>query len=222
MFYYSFGELLAMAAVVIIGGFLFIDFSNKPLTPFTSIAILIIAGASEGLIIGYIQWKSLSKVLLHFKPLRWITTTIISAVTGWLLILPPAIMLISFLTKFSLFHNYYSILYTALVGMSFGAVMSVPQFFFIKKFYNNALVWILANIFAWMFSFLIFYSAIYMLADSSSFIYNVSLVVISCVFSGLIQGIVTGTSLHFLMSVKKEHLRNVKGSNQFPLSISVK
>lgn len=66
MLYYSFGELLAITAAAIIGGFLFIDFSNRPLTPFTTIAILVIAGASEGLVIGYIQWKSLSRVLLRF------------------------------------------------------------------------------------------------------------------------------------------------------------
>lgn len=219
--YYSLGDLLAIAAAAVIGGFLFIDFSNRPLTPFTTTAILVIAGASEGLIIGYIQWKSLSRVLLHFKPIPWIATTTISAIAGWLLFLPPAIMLISFLTKSSLINNYYSILYTALVGILFGTLMGVPQFIFIRKFYKNAFVWILANVFGWMFSFLIIYSAILMLTDSGLYIYNLSLILISCVLSGLIQGLITGTSLHFLMSVKIEHLRK-SGSNQFPLSISLK
>ena len=60
-----------------------------------------------------------------------------------------------------------------------------------------------------------------MLVDAASFIYNLALIIIACVLSGLIQGVVTGTSLHFLMSVKKEHER-IPVDNQFPLSINTK
>ncbi len=221
MLNYSFGELLAIGIATIIGRFLFTGTSNTVLTPFTTFVILIIAGTTEGFIIGYIQWKSLSKVLLHFKAIPWIATTTLSAIAGWLLILPPALMLISFLSKFSLISDYYSILYTALLGMSFGGLIGIPQFFLIKKFYRNALVWILVNVFGWMFSFLIIYLAMSMLVDAASFIYNLALIIIACVLSGLIQGVVTGTSLHFLMSVKKEHER-IPVDNQFPLSINTK
>lgn len=221
MLNYSFGELLAIGAAAMIGRFLFINISNTPITTFTTVSILIIAGAAEGFIIGCIQWKSLSKVLLHFKAVPWIIITTLSAVVGWLLVLPPAIMLISFLTRFSLISNYYSIVYTALVGISFGALMGVPQFFIIKKFYKNALVWIFANVLGWMLSFLIVYTAMSMLSETSSLIYNLFLIIISCVLSGLVQGVVTGTSLHFLMTVKKEHERDTL-FNKTPLSIDLK
>ena len=216
MLFYAFGELLAIAAAAVIGGFLFINLPGKSLTHFQTIVLLGIAGCTEGLIIGWIQWKSLSKVLLHFRPAKWIATTTVSAIAGWLLILPPAIVLLSVLTKFSLINSYYSLLYTALAGVAFGALMGGPQFFYLRKFYNNAFIWILANVLGWMCSFLIIYSFISMLLDSGSFAFNLFLILISCVLSGLIQGLITGTCLHFAMSVKQEHLRNA-GRSQSPL-----
>ena len=212
MLFYAIGELLAIAAAAAIGSFLFVDLPGKPLSHFQTMVLLGIAGCAEGLIIGWIQWKSLSKVLLHFRPVKWIATTTLSAVAGWLLILPPAIMLLAVLAKFSLINNSYSLFYTALLGVAFGALMGAPQFFYLKKFYNNAFVWIFANVLGWMCSFLIIYLSISMLANSDFFIFRVSVILLACVLSGLIQGLITGTCLHFAMSVKQEHLRNVSSS----------
>lgn len=209
MLNYSFGELLGIGAAAVIGRFLFLEFSNISASSTTLITfiILVIAGAAEGLIIGYVQWKSLSKILLHFKPTLWILITTISTIAGWLLILPPAVMVISFLSKFTLISNNYSILYTALAGMTFGALIGIPQFLILKKFYKNAYAWIVANTIGWMLTFLIIYTAMSLLTNATSFVYNMSLIVISCMISGLVQGIVTGTSLHFLMTIKKQHER---------------
>ena len=206
--YYSVGELLAIAAAAIVGAFLFIGLPGKPLTNLTTLIVLGIAGCTEGLIIGWTQWRSFSKVLLHLRPIPWISTTTVSAMAGWLLILPPAIVLISVLARFSLINYYYSFFYTALVGMTFGVLMGVPQFFYLRKFYNNAVIWILANVLGWMCSFLVIYSFISLLVDSGSFTYNFSLILISCLLSGIIQGLVTGAALHFCMSVKHQHLKS--------------
>lgn len=217
MFYYSAGELLAIAAAAIIGVFLFIDIPGTPLTPLTTLILLGIAGCVEGLVIGWIQWKSFSKVVLHLKGAPWITTTTLSAMVGWLLILPPAIILISVVARFSLITSYSSFLYTAVAGIAFGAIMGVPQFFYLRKLYNKAGVWILANVLGWMGSFVIIYTFISLLKNSGSFAYNFSLILISCVLSGIVQGLVTGTALHYFMSAKQEHLRtaNKRGSPLF-------
>ena len=213
MLNYSFGELMGIGAAAGIGRFLFIGLSNtassQSSTSLITFAILVSAGAAEGFIIGYVQWKSLSKMVLHFRPAPWVLVTIFFTVSGWLLILPPAVLFISFLTKITLISNYYSVLYTALAGMAFGGLIGMPQFLIIKKFYKNGVVWILANAFGWALSFLIMYSAMSMITSATSYVYSLSLVIISCVLSGLVQGIVTGTSLHFLMSVKPEHARKV-------------
>jgi hypothetical protein len=208
MFNYSIGELLGIGAAAAIGRFLFVGFSHSSSqTPALTFTILIMAGAVEGFIIGYIQWKSLSKLVSRFKPFVWILTTTLSTIAGWLLILPPAVMFISFLSKLYLIDNSYSIFYTALVGMAFGGLIGIPQFFIIKRFYKNALTWIFANVMGWTASFLIIYTALSMFAASSP-IYNLSLIVISCILSGLVQSIVTGTALHFLMPVRDKSVDN--------------
>jgi hypothetical protein len=205
---YSLGELMGIGAAAVVGRLLFVEFYNTiPTSPIVTPVLLIIAGAVEGFIIGYIQWKSLSKLVIDFKPSPWILTTIISTVVGWLLVLPPAILFISFLTKFSLLDNYYSILYIIAVGLAYGGIVGIPQYFIIKKFYRNAIVWIFANTLGWMLSFLIVSASFSIFNYFSVFIYNSVLMVAACVLSGFVQGIVTGMSLHFSMFLRKEHSR---------------
>jgi hypothetical protein len=208
MLNYSLGELLGIGAAAIVGRLLFIQFSNASETSSSVLTavILIMAGAAEGLIIGFIQWKSLSKLVRHFKPVPWIVTTMFCTIAGWLLVLPPAVLFISFLTKMFLINNYYSAFYTMLVGMAFGGLVGIPQFFIIKRFYFNAIIWVFANILGWMFSFLIIYFTLSLFGNDPSFGYSLFLISGACVLSGLIQGIVTGTSLHFAMIIRKEHV----------------
>ena len=225
MLNYSFGELLGIGAAATIGRFLFIGFTNTTSSPastsFLTFIILVIAGAAEGCIIGYVQWKSLSKMILHFKPALWIFVTTFFTIAGWLLVLPPAVLFISILSKIALINNYYSLLYTALVGVAFGGLIGIPQFFIVRKFYKNAVMWILANALGWALSFLIIYSAMTLITSMNSYFYNLALVIISCVLSGLVQGVVTGTSLHFLMSIRTDHERNPVDEKFFSPHLSV-
>jgi hypothetical protein len=215
---YSAGELLGIGAAATIGRLLFVEFSKESAaaSTFVTFVILLIAGSVEGFVIGFVQWRALSKMITHFKPNPWIILTMASTSVGWILILPPAIMLISFFTKLSIIDEYYSLVYTAIVGVAFGGLIGITQFFMIRKFYDRAFAWIFASATGWMFSFLIIYSAIALLAGPEAFFYNLSLVVISCMLSGFVQGIVSGTCLHFFMTVKKIHER-MPVDDHFPL-----
>ncbi len=203
MLIYSFGEVLGIGAAATIGRFLFIGFS-------TSIAqssalfffVLVMSGAAEGIIIGYVQWKSLSRLLVDFHPAIWIIITSLAAITGWLLILPPSVVFISFFSTLKLINAYYSILYAALAGMAFGGIIGIPQYFIIKRFYNKAFVWIMANALGWMLSFITVYLALLLLSHSTSLLLNFLIIILSCALSGLIQGILTGSALHFSMRIK--------------------
>ena len=86
---YAVGELLPIAVAVVIGNFLFVYLPDKPSTHFQTMVLLGIAGCNEGLINGWIEWKSPLKVVLHFRPIRWIAGTTLSPVAGWLLIPQP-------------------------------------------------------------------------------------------------------------------------------------
>jgi len=201
---YSFGELLGIGAAATIGRLLFAGFSDTALSQavFLFPLILVIAGTLEGLIIGYVQWKSLSGLVINFRPRGWIIATTFAAIIGWLMILPPSIVFISFLSSLKLIDNYYSLLYAGAAGVAFGGIIGFAQFFIIRKFYDKAYVWILANAIGWMLSFIIVYVALLTFSYTPSVIYNFIIIILSCGLSGLLQGIVTGTTLHFSMSMK--------------------
>ncbi|HEY3429784.1 MAG TPA: hypothetical protein VGK39_03840 [Cyclobacteriaceae bacterium] len=203
---YSVGELFGIGVAAAIARLLFLNIPSESPIPESALTviILIIAGIAEGFIIGYIQWRSLSKLVPGFNQLLWMFVTIFSTLAGWLFILPPGIMFVAFLSKISLISVSNSVLYTALIGMAFGGMIGIPQFFIIMKYFKNAGVWILSNTLGWMISFLIIYSAILIFQHTTYFIENFLLIVAACILSGLVQGLVMGTSLHFLMSIRKE------------------
>ncbi|HEU5292862.1 MAG TPA: hypothetical protein VFU05_19575, partial [Cyclobacteriaceae bacterium] len=59
---YSLGELVGIGVAAALGRLLFISFppTSSLSTSFMIVLILITAGALEGIVLGYIQWKSLS------------------------------------------------------------------------------------------------------------------------------------------------------------------
>jgi putative effector of murein hydrolase LrgA (UPF0299 family) len=140
--------------------------------------------------------------VVDFKKGLWVTATIAALIVGWLLIVPPAIFFISFFIDFHLADRYYSILYTAGVGLCFGSIIGFVQLFIIRRFYTNALAWVAANAFSWMMSFLIVQFSLASLDHSGHLAYNVMLIIMACLTSGFIQGLFTGIALHFLMSVQ--------------------
>jgi hypothetical protein len=203
---YSFGELIGIGVAASIGRLVFFTFPENSVASQSTLTviILIIAGITEGLILGYIQWKSLSRFVPGITPMLWIFVTTFSTLAGWLFVLPPGILFIAFLSKISLISTYSSYVYTMLVGLAFGGVVGIPQFFIMRRYFTNAAVWIVSNTIGWMLSFLIIYSAFLLFHHTTSFALNFSLVVLACILSGLVQGFVTGTSLHFLMAIRKD------------------
>lgn len=202
---YSLGELIGIGIAAAIGRFLFFTFpeSSAVSQSALTVIILIIAGLAEGFILGYIQWKALSKIVPDFTPMLWIFVTTFSALAGWLFILPPGVMFIAFLSKISLISTYSSYVYTMIVGAAFGGLIGFPQFFIIRNYFKNAGVWIVSNTIGWMVSFLIVYSALLLFNYTTSVVQNFLLIALASMISGLIQGFITGTSLHFLMSIRR-------------------
>lgn len=202
---YSLGELIGIGIAASIGRFLFFTFPDSSVISQSALTviILVIAGVSEGYILGYIQWRSLSKIVPGLMPVLWIFVTTFSALAGWLFILPPGVMFIAFLSKISLISTYSSYVYTMIVGAAFGGLIGFPQFFIIRKYFKNAGVWIVSNTVGWMLSFLIVYSALMLFNYTTSLTQNFFLIALACILSGSVQGVVTGTSLHFLMSIRK-------------------
>ena len=202
---YSFAELLGIGAAAVICRLLLVEVSdaitNSP--AYVIPLVLGIAGLAEGWIMGYIQWRSLSKLVAHPGKTIWIVTTIIAMIIGWLLVIPPATFFISFFVDFSLEKEYYTFLSTAFIGMLFGGIVGLGQYFVIRRSYKKSLAWILANAFGWMVSFLVVYVSLVIMKDMHNMMINILLMVIACVLSGMIQGVISGLALGSIMSIKK-------------------
>jgi hypothetical protein len=202
--HYSVGEVLAIGVASLMARFVFVGFFESAFsTSLIMLVILVSAGLIEGLMTGYVQWRSFSRLFLQFKPLPWILVTVAFTIGAWLFFLPPAVIIISMVSELQLV-NTHPFLYTVLVGMGFGAFISLPQVFILKKFYRDSLYWVSGNIIGWMFSFLILYSAIAFQKTMESDVLRVIVIALACVLSGFIQGLVTGLSLHYLMIRKAD------------------
>jgi hypothetical protein len=123
--------------------------------------------------------------------------------------LPPSVVFISFLSSLKLIDNYYSLLYAALAGLVFGAIIGFAQFFIIRKFYRKALLWIIANAVGWILSFTIVYVALLLFSYSTLVVYNIIIIILSCSLSGLLQGLVTGTVLNLYMPLRNKEWPNI-------------
>lgn len=203
--HYSLGELVVVGIATTFGRLILIELSDyidraPILMPWLLLAVV---GVAEGCTIGYLQWHSLNKLLTNFQRRPWIFATMGATTIGWMLIMPPSIFLMAFFVDFHLINQYYSVLYAILAGTAFGGVIGFIQYLILRRYYKNAVVWLFSNMLGWMLSFFIVYLCVSMLNPDLSLISNIIIMISACVFSGLVQGLVVGTSLHFLMSVKE-------------------
>lgn len=204
---YSLSELFVIGVATAFGRLILVELSDfiSGLPAPVVWSFLILVGVAEGLTIGYLQWRSLSKLVADFGLGSWIAITVVAFTLAWAVIMPPSIFLIAFFTDFALVNRYYSTLYSMLSGMAFGAIISIGQFLVLKRFFNHAFVWVFSNTVSWMVSFLVISYSVSALLATHSFSYNLTVMILACIFSGLMQGVITGSGLHFLMSVKKDH-----------------
>lgn len=202
---YAFGELLVIGAATAFGRLVLIELSDFIDQSPALVVWLLLAtvGVAEGWTIGYFQWHSLNRLLVCFKSRPWIFATIAATTIGWLVIMPPSIFLMAFFVDFHLINKYYSVLYALFAGTAFGGIIGIVQYLILRRYYNNAVIWIFSNILSWMFSFFVICQGVSMLSSGHTLTYNLMIMVFACIFSGLAQGLVTGISLHFLMSMKK-------------------
>jgi hypothetical protein len=200
-------ESIAIGATVVLTRFLLVEFTNLIHQPSVFVApiILSLLGVTEGMLIGYPQYRSLPAFTKSLPMANWIFATSVSMIFAWLTVMPPAIFFISFFIDFSLEKTYYSIIYTALCGISFGAIIGTAQQFVLRKHYLNSPYWIFANALSWMLSFLIVFFAISWANELREMSMTFIILVFACVISGFIQGLLTGLAIHYLMEPRPEH-----------------
>lgn len=194
---YSLGELVGIGTAATLARLLLLEFEHTHFasSSFTAVALLFV-GTVEGVIIGYLQWRSLSRFLPELKPGLWVVVTAVSSAVGWLLVLPPSLVIFSMFSALSLVPAYKAAFYTFVAGVAFGGLTGVPQFYIVRKFFTHAMMWGFATATGWGLSFVVIYGGLSLFPGS---FLQLPVIVLSCVAAGLLQGVVMVTSLHYLM-----------------------
>jgi hypothetical protein len=167
---------------------------------------LVAAGAFEGGVVGYAQWRVLRRPLPALSARSWIVVTVLGAVVAWSAGLVPS-------TLMSMSDQgggepplglALQLLLAAAMGLVLGPVLGVPQWWVLRGFVDRAGWWVAANAVAWAAGMpVIFLVAGRMPADASAVII-VAGVLAGCAVTGAVVGAVHGTWLVWLLRAASE------------------
>lgn len=182
--------------------------SGRPLLIVAAAAAMVAAGAVEGTVVGYAQWRVLRGRLATLRLRPWIVATIIGALVSWTLGMVP-----STLASMGVaadggppFNDAVQYLLAALMGLVLGPVLGIPQWRVLRRFVPHAGRWVTANAVAWAAGMpLIFLVAGAMPADVSVWVI-VAAVLGACAAAGAVVGAVHGTWLVRMLRVRPEQL----------------
>jgi hypothetical protein len=156
--YCAFGELLGIGvagAIAYTANLLIgepIELGDKLIVLFA----MLIAGAIEGGLLGYFQWKVLVEKFAHIPKKEWLKVTMIIAVLGWFLGMMPSLFFIdpaysntSEAASLDFSNPMLIVAMTLSLGLLLGAFFGLFQWFSLRKYADKAYIWILANALGW-------------------------------------------------------------------------
>lgn len=115
--------------------------------------LMVATGVLEGLIVGFLQWGVLRKVLPEIRWKSWVVATLIGALIAWLLGSIPstmASMQSGPQAAASEPQQAVILLLAAVMGAVLGVVLAFPQWHVLRKQTTNAWIWLPANSLAWL------------------------------------------------------------------------
>ena len=134
---------------------------GEPQTFYQKMGVLfamLVAGAIEGSLLGYFQWRILREKFTRLPRKEWMLYTITIAVLGWLLGMLPSLFISTGnntspeSTSGPDFSNpwIFAILSFS-AGLLLGAMFGLFQWFSLKKYCHHSHKWIIANAIGWAF-----------------------------------------------------------------------
>jgi hypothetical protein len=204
-FFCAFGELSGIAIAGTIAFFVNTAV-GEPQTLVQKLAVLIsmlVAGAIEGSLLGWFQWKIL-KEITKIRKAEWMRATILVAVLGWfrgmlpsLFFVPPAGPEGS--VGSGLFDD--PLVFAAMCigsGLVLGAIFGTFQYFVLRKYMSNAAWWILANALGWGVGLGWIYAGASLPDEQSGLVLNIVAGASGGILAGLSVGVITGLFLRKL------------------------
>jgi hypothetical protein len=184
----SIGKLVGLGVAATVVRLLFICFLDSIIIhSATSLFILVIAGAIEGLAIGALQYRSSNTAEENFELTIWIGTSTIGYIVAWFIILQPALTIFSILSGFNLMDNFSGIAFVGAVGLLFGAVLGLAQYLFNRKKGHHGVMSIISKGVEWTCLSFVAVLGLLIFNDTNSVVIKIFAVILTCLLSGLIQ-----------------------------------
>ncbi|GEO07107.1 hypothetical protein AAE02nite_47710 [Adhaeribacter aerolatus] len=191
------GELLGIGAAGAIA-FAVNHTLGEPVTlpqKLTVLGCMLAAGAVEGSLLGYMQWRVLQERIPRLPALEWMGWTVAVAVLGWFLGMLPSLFFLEGTADNSPQSPAVAlenplVLSSIAVGMGLlvGALFGLFQWFSLRKYIPAAGKWILANALGWGLGL----GWIYLAASWPDENTSLPLIIISGILGGILAGLSVG------------------------------
>jgi hypothetical protein len=174
-----------------------LDDTGRVLLVAVVVATLIIAGAFEGVVVGYAQWRVLRAALPTLPWRSWIGATVLGALVAWTLGLVPS-------TVMSVggqgggeppFDDAVQYLLAAVMGLVLGPVLGVPQWRVLRRFLSGAGWWVPANALAWAAGMPVIFAVAGAVPATAGVATIAGAVLVACAGAGAVVGAVHGVVL---------------------------
>jgi hypothetical protein len=170
---------------------------------------MLLAGAIEGTVLGWLQWRVLKEKIQLLAAKDWIGMTVLIAVLGWFLGMLPSLFFIpsdpnpTETVAPSAFENPWVFAGLSIsVGLVLGALFGLFQWFALRKYVSKSTSWITANALGWGAGLGWIYLFASLPDEHSPVWANVLLGVAGGVLAGLSVGAVTGFFLLKIVSLE--------------------
>lgn len=171
-----------------------------------SVLVMISGGVLEGAVVGYAQWYVLRQPFVDIERRSWVLATMAGAILAWTIgVIPSLVMAATSEAGGQVEEPGVAavLLMAALMGIAAGAVLSLFQWFVLRRYAKGAGIWIPANSVAWMLGLpVVFIGATIPSADTPLPIIII-LALVSVTAAGAIVGAVHGLALIRLSLRKK-------------------
>ncbi len=194
------GEVLGItiAALIAFLAFRLTDNMSSAFAVVLLLAGVALAGASEGVVLGYFQSRILKDVFKGLRADDWVRNTAMASAICWVLGTLISIVLNVFYSEHTsnLEQSSEAFQISVLaIGMLFGTILGFSQWLLLKQYSNNAASWILANTIGWALGFFIIFYMASIQHESSSWVLILASCALAGIGSGHLVGFITGLSL---------------------------
>jgi hypothetical protein len=174
---------------------------HRPVWLLVVLIATVTAGAFEGAVVGYAQWRVLRVPLPGLAARPWVVATVVGALVAWTLgMLPTTLMGMGGEAGTEpAVSDAVQLLLAAALGLLAGPVLGVPQWLVLRRFVPRAGWWIAANAVAWAGGMPVIFLAAGSLPASPSTGLVVATVLAACAAAGAVVGAVHGLWLLFLL-----------------------